>query len=121
MLREKIGISQSALGEAIGLSYQQIQKYENGATPITVERLQQIGMVLGVEVSDILSSRFADKVMEKTQVYEQRRIKLKGFWDDVSKEELLLLRKFRSITDKRLRRSILLQVKILSNVGKREF
>jgi transcriptional regulator with XRE-family HTH domain len=112
-LREKRGISQSALGEAIGVSYQQIQKYENGITPITVERLQQIGTALGIFSSDFLSDIPVDKVREETKDF---RAMSKGFYGNLDSDEVLLLKKFRTITNKRLRQSILFQVKTLSSV-----
>jgi transcriptional regulator with XRE-family HTH domain len=39
------------LAERIGVSFQQIQKYEKGATRITVMRLQQISGALGVNIT----------------------------------------------------------------------
>ncbi len=112
-LREKRGISQSVLGEAIGVSYQQVQKYENGITPITVERLQQIGAALGISPSDFLSDIPVDKIREETTDYTAM---LKGFWRNLNSDETVLLKKFRTITNKRLRQSILFQVKTLSSV-----
>jgi transcriptional regulator with XRE-family HTH domain len=46
-----IGISQEKLGEALGLTFQQIQKYEKGANRIGASRLQQAADILGVPVS----------------------------------------------------------------------
>lgn len=44
------GISQVQLGAALGVTYQQVQKYEKGANRISASRLQQISGVLGVPV-----------------------------------------------------------------------
>jgi transcriptional regulator with XRE-family HTH domain len=44
------GISQSKLAEAVGLTFQQIQKYEKGANRISASRLQQFSNILGVLV-----------------------------------------------------------------------
>lgn len=44
-------MSQIELAEKIGLSFQQIQKYEKGATRMPVLRLQQISEALGVPIS----------------------------------------------------------------------
>jgi transcriptional regulator with XRE-family HTH domain len=46
--RLQLRMSQTALGEATGLSFQQIQKYERGANRISASRLQEIAIVLGV-------------------------------------------------------------------------
>ncbi|MGL5361452.1 MAG: helix-turn-helix domain-containing protein [Bosea sp. (in: a-proteobacteria)] len=48
MRRMLAGISQEKLGEALGLTFQQVQKYEKGTNRISASRLQQIGKMLGV-------------------------------------------------------------------------
>jgi transcriptional regulator with XRE-family HTH domain len=45
------GLSQSALGEAGGISFQQIQKYEKGTNRVSASRLQQFAKHLDVPVS----------------------------------------------------------------------
>lgn len=50
-LRTLRGLSQEKLGEAIGLTFQQVQKYERGANRIGASRLFDISKVLGVEIS----------------------------------------------------------------------
>ena len=49
--RSAVGMSQWESGETLGLSHQQIQKYESGATRIGSRRLFQLGQVLRVPVS----------------------------------------------------------------------
>ena len=49
--RRQLGLSQQALGDALGLSYQQVQKYEQGISRIGAGRLQQLADVLNVPVS----------------------------------------------------------------------
>jgi transcriptional regulator with XRE-family HTH domain len=51
MQRMLAGISQEKLGEALGLTFQQVQKYEKGTNRISASRLQQIAKMLGVPVS----------------------------------------------------------------------
>lgn len=46
-----MGLSQERLGEALGLSFQQVQKYESGANRITASRLFAMAGLLGVKVS----------------------------------------------------------------------
>jgi len=48
MRRVILGMSQEKLGEAVGLTFQQIQKYEKGANRIGASRLQQISRTLDV-------------------------------------------------------------------------
>lgn len=48
MRRKMLGISQSALAERLGITFQQVQKYENGRNRMSASRLQQLAIVLGV-------------------------------------------------------------------------
>ena len=48
MRRLTVGMSQSKLGEALNITFQQIQKYENGANRIGASRLQGLARALGV-------------------------------------------------------------------------
>ena len=49
--RTLLGYSQGELGDALGLTFQQVQKYERGANRIGASRLYQISRVLEVPVS----------------------------------------------------------------------
>jgi len=51
MRRLMLGMSQERLGDALGLTFQQIQKYEKGANRIGASRLQQIAHILQVPVA----------------------------------------------------------------------
>ncbi|ARO28167.1 MULTISPECIES: helix-turn-helix transcriptional regulator [Rhizobium] len=44
-------VSQLELGEALGLTFQQIQKYEKGTNRVSASKLHQIAVFLGVEIS----------------------------------------------------------------------
>jgi transcriptional regulator with XRE-family HTH domain len=46
MRRIMLGRSQTQLGEALGITFQQVQKYEKGANRITASRLQHISEIL---------------------------------------------------------------------------
>ena len=54
-LRKTRGLSQTALGEAVGVTFQQIQKYEMGANRVGAGRLQVIAKFLDVPVSMLFS------------------------------------------------------------------
>ena len=45
------GMSQTALAEGLGLTFQQLQKYESGANRISASRLWQIGEILDVPIA----------------------------------------------------------------------
>jgi transcriptional regulator with XRE-family HTH domain len=50
MRRMMLTMSQETLGDALGLTFQQVQKYEKGANRIGASRLQQISQILQVPV-----------------------------------------------------------------------
>jgi len=49
--RTLLGISQEKLGDSLGITFQQIQKYEKGTNRISASRLQHIARVLSVPIS----------------------------------------------------------------------
>ena len=51
LLRKKQRLSQTVLAEALGVSFQQIQKYERGANRISASKLYQTAALLGVPVA----------------------------------------------------------------------
>jgi transcriptional regulator with XRE-family HTH domain len=67
-LRIRRGLSQTALGEVLGVSFQQIQKYERGAHRIRVSQLGRLAEALGVSAAEFLeiprteSSEIADMI-----------------------------------------------------------
>jgi transcriptional regulator with XRE-family HTH domain len=48
--RRMLGMSQATMGERLGLTFQQVQKYEKGMNRIGASRLQQAADILGVTV-----------------------------------------------------------------------
>ncbi|MEH2520042.1 transcriptional regulator with XRE-family HTH domain [Bradyrhizobium sp. AZCC 1610] len=56
MLRVDRGMSQAMLAERIGVTFQQVQKYERGATRVGASRLSQIASGLGVSVGELFES-----------------------------------------------------------------
>jgi transcriptional regulator with XRE-family HTH domain len=53
-LREEAGISQTAVGQRSGITFQQVQKYENGINRVSINRLLEFCDVLGVPISQVL-------------------------------------------------------------------
>src|SRR5215216_7257149 len=51
MRRMMLSMSQEKLGDALGLTFQQVQKYEKGANRIGASRLSHIAAILGVPIS----------------------------------------------------------------------
>jgi transcriptional regulator with XRE-family HTH domain len=52
--RISVGMTQSALGEKVGVTFQQIQKYENGANRMAGGRLKKVAAVLGLPMATLL-------------------------------------------------------------------
>ena len=53
-LRKQIGMTQADLAKQIGVSFQQVQKYENGINQISVPKLIQIASALGTSSGCLL-------------------------------------------------------------------
>jgi transcriptional regulator with XRE-family HTH domain len=66
--RTLLGLSQEKLGEAVGLTFQQIQKYERGANRIGASRLFEFSRILDVPVSF-----FFDDMAERTRSGESEQ------------------------------------------------
>lgn len=54
-LRKAAGLSQSTLGERLGITFQQIQKYERGTNRISASKLHEAAQVLGVTIADFFA------------------------------------------------------------------
>lgn len=55
--RSALGWSQSALARALGVSFQQVQKYEAGVNRISASRLHQAAAAMGCSVADFFPAR----------------------------------------------------------------
>lgn len=60
-LRLRRGLSQSELGARLGVSFQQIQKYEAGTNRISASRLLDIAMALAVPIADLFGVSLPDQ------------------------------------------------------------
>lgn len=52
--RRELGMSQSALGAKLGITFQQVQKYENGTNRVSATMLVKLSQALGMAVTEIL-------------------------------------------------------------------
>src|SRR5690606_38046042 len=55
--RSALGWSQSALARALGVSFQQVQKYEAGANRISASRLHQAAAAMACSIADFFRAR----------------------------------------------------------------
>lgn len=60
--RLKLDMSQTALAQACGITFQQVQKYEHGANRVSASRLWQLCAVLGVEIGYFFDGLAAPKL-----------------------------------------------------------
>ena len=63
MRRKMMGMSQEKLGERLGITFQQIQKYEKGTNRVGASRLQKISEILEVPVSYFFPDQSSDVAM----------------------------------------------------------
>lgn len=117
--RTLLGMSQEKLGQAIGLTFQQIQKYERGANRIGASRLFELSKVLDVPVSF-----FFDDMADDVKAYSGRPAA--GFADQgqaayepdplTKRETLELVRAYYRITNPQVRKRLFELVKSIANM-----
>ncbi len=105
--RKILGISQSALGEGLGITFQQIQKYEKGSNRVGASRLQGIANLLGTTPAALLGEEEGG-IAQKSPELEAIE-KMIG-----TSEGAALNRAFARIADAGVRRSIISLVKALA-------
>ena len=111
LLRKSKGFSQIELAGKIGVSFQQIQKYEKGSTRISVARLQEIAHAIGVNIAIFFEEEGTVlKVTDKGREYRSEG-DLAHVFPPLEPEERALLRFFRRIENKNIRESIIKQLK----------
>ena len=116
-----LGISQEKLGDALGLTFQQIQKYERGANRVGASRLYDMSRVLDVPVAyffDDMPDETA-AVMSTRLPNGSRAIGESPLGSDVllNRETTELVRAYYSITDAEVRRRALDFLRTVSESG----
>jgi transcriptional regulator with XRE-family HTH domain len=66
-LRKTKGLSQMKLADMVGVSYQQIQKYEKASGNISVERLEQISKAFKVPITTFFNADVTKKPVKKSK------------------------------------------------------
>lgn len=114
--RNMLGMSQEKLGENLGITFQQIQKYEKGTNRVGASRLQAIASILGVPVAFFFEDIAGAETTAPRGFAEDQ-----GLAFDVSfctsAEGLQLNRAFVRIADPKVRRRIIDLVKSLAADG----
>ena len=117
--RNMLGLSQEKLGEAIGLTFQQVQKYERGANRIGASRLLELSRVLGVPVAFFYDE--TDPVHAPPVPTGFEESPQEGFDSDPmrKREALELIEAYYDIDDAATRRRLLDLVKALATANDR--
>ena len=107
------GMSQEKLAEAVGLTFQQIQKYERGVNRVGASRLHQLGRVLDVPVSYFFDEMPAAAPHGSAAGFAEEK---PGFEHDpmARRETLELVRAYYRIGDEKVRRRIFDLVKAIA-------
>jgi transcriptional regulator with XRE-family HTH domain len=100
--RKTRGLSQTALADQLGVTFQQVQKYENGRNRIGAGRLTRIAQVLDVPVATLLGVSDITKIKSNKRGKDSLPLKLLTV-----SGALPLLRSYERINDGKIRRSII--------------
>ena len=110
--RTLLGMSQERLGEALGLTFQQVQKYERGVNRVGASRLFDLSRVLDVSISfffddmpDSLANNFGAQQGRRVAGFAEPG---DAFSDDslTRRETLELVRAYYRITDPAVRKRV---------------
>lgn len=82
--RRLAGKSQEDVAKAIGISFQQVQKYENEVNRVSAGRLCAIANHLGVPVSVLLAGTSADENPEPVEMFSPEAAKVARLFDELS-------------------------------------
>lgn len=116
MRRTLLGMSQEKLGNALGLTFQQIQKYERGANRIGSSRLYKLSGILDVPVNYFFDD-MVDTSGRRSKGFEGGPKHFEA--DQLSKRETLeLVRAYYRITDPNIRKRTFELVKTIAQAGK---
>lgn len=116
--REICGMSQSELGNAVGVTFQQIQKYENGKNKVSVSRLIDMCSILNVSLMDFLNGLGN---AEKAHIISVSDVKQDKIIQDPdrNKEITELLKIYNSVEEAEDRKEILNVLKALATAKKK--
>lgn len=105
------GLSQSALAKRLGITFQQVQKYESGSNRVGGSRLWDLSCILDVPVGYFFEGLPDSQARAAVQGEDQEA--------PISKHSLLIAREIDSIRDQTLKMNILRLVKAITNTKSR--
>ena len=113
--RTILGMSQEEIGRAVGITFQQIQKYERGLNRIGSSRLYEFACILGVSVSYFFEDfkEEQDGINVNALSFAENKAPFEYEQFD-NKEILALVRSYYGIPDPQVRKKILALIKSIS-------
>ncbi|HBR69680.1 MAG TPA: transcriptional regulator [Rhodospirillaceae bacterium] len=103
-LRLVRGLSQEQVAQELGVSFQQVQKYEKGKNRLSASRIYALSEVLGVEVNDFYSD---------TEMRSGNTVKHLSVLESIGKEELEIIRLFERLSNRNVKKNF---VKLLKSL-----
>ncbi len=119
MRRTLLGFSQEKLGDALALTFQQVQKYERGANRVGSSRLYEISRILDVPVSFFFDEMSGD-VSAAGAVSSPEAAELPQQDPLAKRETLELVRAYYRISDPRIRKRIFELIKSIASDSDRD-
>ena len=114
--RTLMGLSQEKLGIALGLTFQQVQKYERGANRIGASRLYHLSQILEVPVAFFFDDMPVTVLSGATGMGEQIQQRFER--DPLIKRETLeLVRAYYRITNTRVRKRLFEMTKAMAKLA----
>lgn len=105
MRRTLLGMSQEKLGEQLGLTFQQVQKYEKGSNRVGASRLWDVSKILDVPVSYFYEGLASGAGTAAGMAEERQTDYITEFAQ--SSDGVQLMRAFMQIKEPRVRRSVI--------------
>ncbi len=113
--RALLGLSQEKLAEQVGITFQQIQKYENGANRVSASRLYEFSKVLEIPVNFFFESYGSNENKNALGFAENDQAGFEGQEDVMKRKETLeLIRTYYSIENPKLRKDLFKLVKSMA-------
>ena len=118
MRRTLLGMGQTTLGDALGLSFQQVQKYEKGTNRMGSSRLFELSRVLDVPVEFFFEEMPAEVAASSPAQRRRRTNPPPGYelGPMAKRETLELVRAYYKITDPQIRRHLREMTKAAADV-----
>lgn len=120
MRRIQVGMSQERLADSLGVTFQQVQKYEKGANRITMSRMRIVSQVLGVPMAYFSEGAPGEETLALAGGFAENRQADYTVELFSTPEGVALARAFASIEDPKVRRRVVDLVTTLAEGQRKE-